>query len=72
MAWNFCADPEFQHTLDCLTTFVANEDHPLEPLLPQLSAQAAAHLPKELGGNGFGQLPLAHLNLITFDGGVSG
>jgi acyl-CoA dehydrogenase len=89
MAWDFCADPDFQPTLDWITDFIAEEVQPLEPLLPQLSAQEAArlleplkqqvrdrglwavHLPKELGGNGFGQLPLAQMNLITGRVGVA-
>jgi acyl-CoA dehydrogenase len=89
MAWDFCADPDFQPTLDWITTFITEEVHPLEPLLPHLSAQDAAgllaplkdqvrdrglwaaHLPKELGGNGFGQLPLAQMNLITGRVGVA-
>ena len=89
MAWDFCADENFQSTLDWITQFVADEIHPLEPLLPQLSPVEtarlldplkqrvrdqglwAAHLPKALGGNGFGQLPLAQMNLITGRVGVA-
>src|ERR1700728_4485457 len=39
----------------------------LEPLKQQVRDRGlwAVHLPKELGGNGFGQLPLAQMNLIT-------
>jgi acyl-CoA dehydrogenase len=39
----------------------------LEPLKDQVREQGlwAAHLPKGLGGQGFGQLPLAQMNLIT-------
>jgi acyl-CoA dehydrogenase len=83
MAWDFCADADFQRTLDWVERFVGDELHPLEPLLPYLSLQEtrrlldplkqqvrdrglwAAHLPEELGGTGFGQLPLAQMNLIT-------
>jgi acyl-CoA dehydrogenase len=38
----------------------------LDPLKQQVRDQGlwAAHLPKELGGTGFGQLPLAQMNLI--------
>jgi acyl-CoA dehydrogenase len=89
MGWDFCADPEFQSTLDWVARFVAEEIHPLEPLLAQLPQEDAdrllqplkeqvraaglwaAHLPKELGGNGFGQLPLAQMNLITGRVGVA-
>ena len=89
MAWDFCADQDFQPTLDWITSFIAEEVQPLEPLLPQLSVPEAArlleplkqqvrdrglwavHLPKELGGNGFGQLPLAQMNLITGRVGVA-
>jgi acyl-CoA dehydrogenase len=41
MAWDFCADPDFQPTLDWITGFISDEVQPLEPLLPQLSAQEA-------------------------------
>jgi acyl-CoA dehydrogenase len=45
----------------------------LEPLKDQVRAQGlwAAHLPKELGGEGFGQLPLAQMNLLTGRVGVA-
>jgi acyl-CoA dehydrogenase len=45
----------------------------LEPLKQQVKQRGlwAAHLPKELGGNGFGQLPLAQMNLITGRVGVA-
>jgi acyl-CoA dehydrogenase len=83
MAWDFCTDPEFEPTLDWVRGFVDDELRPIEPLLPQLSAEQAktlldplkeqvrerglwaVHLPKDMGGNGFGQLPLAQMNLIT-------
>lgn len=83
MAWDFCADPEFEPTLGWVRGFVDDELRPIEPLLPHLSAEQtkslldplkarvrerglwAVHLPKDMGGNGFGQLPLAQMNLIT-------
>ena len=83
MAWDFCADQDFQPTLDWITRFIAEEVQPLEPLLPQLSPQRAArlleplkeqvrdrelwavHLPKELGGNGFGQLLDAARHIVS-------
>ena len=83
MAWDFCADQDFQTTLDWVQRFVDDELRPIEPLLPHLSPQQAksllephkeqvreqglwaVHLPKDMGGNGFGQLPLAQMNLIT-------
>ena len=45
----------------------------LDPLEDQVRAQGlwAAHLPKELGGQGFGQLALAQMNLITGRVGVA-
>jgi acyl-CoA dehydrogenase len=39
MSWDFCADPAFQDTLDWIAEFVATEVHPLEPLLPRLTAR---------------------------------
>jgi hypothetical protein len=35
MAWDFCADPDFQPTLDWITGFISDEVHPLEPLSAQ-------------------------------------
>jgi acyl-CoA dehydrogenase len=83
MAWDFCADQDFEPTLDWVRRFEDDELRPVEPLLPHLSPQQAkslldplkeqvrerglwaVHLPKDMGGNGFGQLPLAQMNLIT-------
>jgi acyl-CoA dehydrogenase len=83
MAWDFSPDPGFAPKLEWIERFVTDELHPIEPLLPELSADDAArllaplkemvrerglwaaHLPKDLGGGGFGQLPLAQMNLIT-------
>lgn len=38
MGWDFCAEPALQSTLDWISHFVNDELHPLEPLLPHLSA----------------------------------
>src|SRR5260370_40200398 len=83
MAWDFCADPDFEPTLEWVRNFVDDELRPIEPLLPHLSRQQAkslldplkdrvrerglwaVHLPKDMSGNGVGQLPLAQMNLIT-------
>ena len=45
----------------------------LDPLKDQVRERGlwAAHLPKDMGGNGFGQLPLAQMNLITGRVGVA-
>ncbi|MDX1733707.1 MAG: acyl-CoA dehydrogenase family protein, partial [Halioglobus sp.] len=77
MAWDFATDPEFQHKLEWIRTFVEQELIPLEPIIgdfteaqweavqaplkQQVKDQGlwACHLEKELGGQGFGQLPLA-------------
>jgi hypothetical protein len=37
MAWDFCADPDFEPTLDWVRSFVDDELRPIEPLLPHLS-----------------------------------
>ena len=83
MAWDFATDPEFQHKLEWIRTFVEQELIPLEPIIgdfteaqweevqaplkQQVKDQGlwACHLEKELGGQGFGQLPLAQMNMIT-------
>jgi len=44
MAWDFCADQDFQITLDWVQRFVDDELRPIEPLLPQLSPQQAKSL----------------------------
>ena len=44
MAWDFCADPDFQRTLDWVQRFVDEELRPIEPLLPHLSPQQAKNL----------------------------
>jgi acyl-CoA dehydrogenase len=78
MPWDFATDPEFERKLAWVRDFVRTEVYPLEtleideqrfgeliqPLRDQVKAQGlwAAHLPPELGGQGFGQLKLALLN----------
>jgi acyl-CoA dehydrogenase len=44
MAWDFCADRDFQPTLDWVQRFVDDELRPLEPLLPHLSPQQTKSL----------------------------
>ena len=80
MAWDFSTDPDFQAQLDWMTGFVREEIWPLETLdldrgqldraLAPLQAQVrerglwAAHLPPELGGQGFGQVKLGLMHEI--------
>jgi acyl-CoA dehydrogenase len=80
MPWEFSTDPEFQEQLDWMNTFVREEVWPLETLdltwdqllqaLAPLRAQVkerglwAAHLPPELGGQGFGQVKLGLMHEI--------
>ena len=77
MAWDFSTEPAFQAQLDWMAAFVREEIWPLETLdlsteqldraLRPLQGQAkdrglwAAHLPPDLGGQGFGQV---HLGLM--------
>jgi len=60
------------HPLEPLLPELSSEEvaRLLEPLKQQVRDRGlwAAHLPKELGGTGFGQLALAQMNLVT--GGV--
>jgi acyl-CoA dehydrogenase len=83
MAWDFCADSDFQPKLEWIQKFVEEELIPLETLVHERGIEAmekvlaplkekvkeqglwASHLEKELGGQGFGQLPLAQMSLIT-------
>jgi acyl-CoA dehydrogenase len=74
MAWEFSTEPEFQERLDWMAELVREEIWPLETLdldldqvdrvIAPLQAQVkqrglwAAHLPPELGGQGFGQVKL--------------
>jgi acyl-CoA dehydrogenase len=80
MAWDFSTEPEFQEQLDWMAGFVREEIWPLETLeldqaqldraLRPLQQQArerglwAAHLPPELGGQGFGQVKLGLMHEI--------
>jgi acyl-CoA dehydrogenase len=80
MAWDFSTEPEFQEHLDWMRTFVREEIWPLEtlgleldqldraiaPLQEQVRERGlwAAHLPPELGGQGFGQVKLGLMHEI--------
>src|SRR5947209_16186229 len=80
MAWEFSTEPEFQEHLDWMRAFVREEIWPLETLgleLDQLDRAIAplqervkerglwaAHLPPELGGQGFGQVKLGLMHEI--------
>jgi acyl-CoA dehydrogenase len=80
MAWDFQTEPEFQEQLDWMDGFVREEIWPLEtldlpheafmramrPLQEQVKARGlwAAHLPPELGGQGFGQVKLGLMHEI--------
>jgi acyl-CoA dehydrogenase len=81
MSWDFATEPEFQARLDWAEEFVREEVLPLEVLdldqaqLDRLMAplqQAvkreglwAAHLDRELGGQGYGQVTLGLLNEVV-------
>ena len=80
MAWDFSTDPEFQAHLDWMRDFVREEIWPLEvlnldydqmmramgPLQERVKERGlwAAHLDKELGGQGFGQVKLGLMHEI--------
>lgn len=80
MAWDFSTEPGLQAQLDWMRTFVREEIWPLEtldldadrldralaPLQEQVRARGlwAAHLPPELGGQGFGQVSLGLMHEI--------
>jgi acyl-CoA dehydrogenase len=80
MAWDFSTDPELQAELDWMREFVREEIFPLETLdidwrqyrrlIGPLQAQVkerglwAAHLPPEMGGQGYGQVKLALMHEI--------
>jgi acyl-CoA dehydrogenase len=80
MAWDFSTDPEFQEHLDWMAEFVREEIWPLEvltldagqldralrPLQERVKERGlwAAHLPPELGGQGFGQVKLGLMHEI--------
>ncbi len=78
--WDFSTEPEFQRHLDWMRDFVRDEVRPLEllhlspeqfdrataPLKEQVKARGlwAAHLPPELGGQGYGQVKLGLMHEI--------
>jgi len=80
MAWDFSTEPEFEAKLAWMRAFVREEVFPLEtldlsydeslrfvrPLQAQVKTQGlwAAHLPPELGGEGFGQVKLGLMHEI--------
>jgi acyl-CoA dehydrogenase len=80
MAWDFSTEPEFETKLAWMRGFVREEVFPLEtlelsydeslrfvrPLQEQVKAQGlwAAHLPPDLGGEGFGQVKLGLMHEI--------
>jgi acyl-CoA dehydrogenase len=80
MAWDFSTEPEFQAQLDWMSRFVHDEIWPLEtldldsdqldralaPLQQEVRARGlwAAHLPPDLGGQGFGQVSLGLMHEI--------
>lgn len=80
MAWDFSTEPEFEEQLEWMRGFVRDEITPLEtldlddatlravmaPLKEQVKARGlwAAHLPPDLGGQGFGQVRLGLMHEI--------
>jgi acyl-CoA dehydrogenase len=80
MSWDFSTDPETQAELDWMREFVREEIFPLEtldidwhgyrkliaPLQEQVKERGvwAAHLPPEMGGQGYGQVKLALMHEI--------
>ncbi len=80
MAWDFSTEPEFEAKLEWMRTFVREEIEPLEtldldmdtfrritdPMKEEVKRQGlwAAHLDKELGGGGFGQVKLGLMHEI--------
>jgi acyl-CoA dehydrogenase len=80
MAWDFSTDPEFQEHLDWMRDLVREEIWPIEtldldlaqldramaPLKERVKARGlwAAHLPPELGGQGFGQVKLGLMHEV--------
>jgi acyl-CoA dehydrogenase len=80
MAWDFSTEPAFQVELDWMNAFVREEIWPLEtldldagaldralrPLQERVRERGlwAAHLPPELGGQGFGQVRLGLMHEI--------
>src|SRR5271166_684014 len=80
MAWDFSTEPEFETKLEWMRGFVREEVFPLETLelnydqvlsvIAPLQAEAkarglwAAHLPPDLGGQGFGQVKLGLMHEV--------
>ena len=80
MAWDFSTEPEFEEKLAWIRGFVRDEIIPLEtlaldqvafdrataPLKEEVRSRGlwAAHLPPELGGQGFGQVKLGLIHEI--------
>jgi acyl-CoA dehydrogenase len=80
MAWDFSTEPAFQAELDWMAALVRDEIQPLETLdldTPQLDRALrplqdrvkerglwAAHLPPELGGQGYGQVRLGLMHEV--------
>ncbi|HLH69130.1 MAG TPA: acyl-CoA dehydrogenase family protein [Candidatus Dormibacteraeota bacterium] len=80
MAWDFSTEPEFERKLEWMRRFVREEVFPLEvldtddqtfmrivrSLQEEVKRQGlwAAHLPPELGGQGYGQVKLALMHEI--------
>jgi acyl-CoA dehydrogenase len=80
MAWDFSTEPEFEEHLAWMRDFVREEIWPLEtlelgiddiervmaPLKERVKARGlwAAHLPPELGGQGFGQVKLGLMHEV--------
>ncbi len=80
MAWDFSTDPEFEQQLVWMRSFVREEIWPLEtldldqngldralhPLQERVKERGlwAAHLPPDLGGQGFGQVKLGLMHEI--------
>src|SRR5919199_5909327 len=80
MSWDFSTDPEFEEKLQWMREFVRQEVFPLEVLdvdnetfmriVRSLQEEVkrrglwAAHLPPELGGQGYGQVKLALMHEI--------
>jgi acyl-CoA dehydrogenase len=80
MVWDFSTEPEFEHQLEWMRAFVRDEIIPLEtldlerddlrrvvaPLQEEVKERGlwAAHLPPELGGEGFGQVKLGLMHEV--------
>jgi acyl-CoA dehydrogenase len=80
MAWDFSTEPEFEEKLEWMREFVREEVYPLEVLdadeatfkriVGSLQEEVkrrgmfAAHLPPDLGGQGFGQVKLGLMHEI--------